>query len=106
MAEDIARLTTLPETAPFKPLFVHRRKDWNDGFLFNNTRQQDATEAFLKIFDTCNDIDFLAFIRSEIGQHVLEGSREAYTTPLWKTFGTLVHEATHCTSCGKSYALC
>ena len=104
LAEDIARLTTLPENAPFKPLFVHRRKNWNDGFLFNNTRQQDATEAFLKIFDTCNDIDFLAFTRSEIGQHVLEGSREAYTTPLWKTFGTLVHEATHCTSCGKSYA--
>ena len=82
---------------------MHRRKDWNDGFLFNNTAQQDATEAFLKIFDTCNEIDFLALPRRGIGQHVLQGSREAYTTPLWKTFGTLVHEATHCTRCGKSY---
>ena len=104
LAQDIARLTTMPENAPFRPVFVHRRKDWNDGFLFNNTAQQDATEAFLKIFDTCNDIDFLALTRRGIGQHVLQGSREAYTTPLWKTFGTLVHEATHCTRCGKSYA--
>ena len=104
LAQDIARLTTMPENAPFRPVFVHRRKDWNDGFLFNNTHQQDATEAFLKIFDTCNDIDFLALTRRGIGQYVLQGSREAYTTPLWKTFGTLVHEATHCTRCGKSYA--
>ena len=104
LAQDIARLTTMPENAPFRPVFVHRRKDWNDGFLFNNTAQQDATEAFLKIFDTCNDIDFLALTRRGIGQYVLQGSREAYTTPLWKTFGTLVHEATHCTRCGKSYA--
>ena len=101
LAYDITRLATMPENAPFPPSIVQLRRHWTDGFLFNNTHQQDANDAFFKMLDTCNNIDFQALLRTEVGAGVLSTSRIAYTTPFWKTFGSFVREETRCNACGK-----
>ena len=102
LAHDIARLATLPDNVPFPPSIVEKRSEWTDGWIFDNEDQQDANDAFFKMLDTCNEIDFQALQRTEVGANVLPMSRIAYTTPFWKLFGTLVREETHCATCAKS----
>ena len=36
LARDISRLTTFTENDSFNPIVVQRRREWNDGFLFDN----------------------------------------------------------------------
>ena len=67
----------------FNPMIVQRRREWNDGFLFDNSLQHDANEAFLKLLDTCNDLDYAALRQTQVGMDVQRSDREAFTTPFW-----------------------
>ena len=82
-------------------MVVQRRREWNDGFLFDNAMQHDANEAFVKLLDTCNDLDYAALRQTQVGMDVQRSDREAFTTPFWQIFGSRVCERTTCSACGK-----
>ena len=100
LAEDVAKLTTLPHNEPFDPRSVRGRRRWDAEGTFDNFQQHDVHEAFTKLLLAVNEVDLRAARALGIGP-VEEGTSTAHTTPFWKIFGALVRQTTRCASCNR-----
>ena len=94
LAQDVGRLTIMPRNEPFAPLIAQHRGRWSAG-SFQNIRQQDAHEAFQKLFQACEACD-AGRLRRLI--EVDEQSSARYTTPFWKLCRGIQRQTCACTA--------
>ena len=110
LASDLQRITDHRSNSSFVPQTVRNRRFWSNGF-FNNTQQQDATEAFQFLTDTCNDVDLHLGVELADGNDPEDPIRAAvtrfggtnttvYSTPFHRTFSGVQKSIVRCTACG------
>ena len=110
LASDLHRITDKRSVNFFVPQTVKNRRFWSNG-VFNNTQQQDATEAFQFLTDACNTIDF------NLAQNLADANdpedpirvamtrfasrnTTVYTTPFHQSFSGVQRSIVRCTACG------
>ena len=77
-----------------QPSVATHRAYWHG--MFCNRRQQDASEALVKLLEECNRIDERQFTELEYPRN----AASFYATPMWKIFGFKVSQTTTCSACG------
>ena len=99
LANDAARVCTLPFNAPFSPDAVLARAHWNDSRSFDNFAQHDANEAFQALLHACNARDEHDFLNTELVPRIPRDTMLQHTTPYWHIFGTKAKETLRCRYC-------
>ena len=88
LANDAARVCTLPFNAPFSPDAVLARAHWNDSRSLDNFAQHDANEAFQALLHACNARDEHDFLNTELVPRIPRDTMLQHTKPYCHIFGT------------------
>ena len=106
LGRDLLRLTvSLDEPSSWISDVVSSRATWSKG-AFDNDGQQDAHDAFCRLFDECAGVDYHMLYALPFPPEVLSGlernSREngdRYSTPFWCACGGVMKSTTKCLAC-------
>jgi hypothetical protein len=105
------RLSIDVEPEPAVARIVSRRGAWSDG-EFENSRQQDAHEAFGRLASACDGVDWHMLRALPLPEEVMttlarnEGTNaDRYSTPFWDALGGVQKSTVICNACHSTASL-
>ena len=103
LGQDLHQLATSADPMPFMAATVLTRATWSNGLFNDPARQECAHEAFVTLFEKCDDVDFAALRAAEPAVATAFGGENVhrYSTPSWQACGgksITTHTCPHCSA--------
>ena len=102
LGRDLTQLVSSPHSRNMTPMIVQTQEYWRST-TFVQGHQEDVTEFWAALLDTCNEIDLQSY-NALLDTNLAQASPVRYTTPFWNIFGIRGYDMTTCNACGQTTA--